>query len=71
MIEFQKTLKQTKILNPLKNFEEDTLTFEYRADPLIVRKKWGHFFENRAYSLIGGFAEAPSVLKGEREHANC
>jgi galactose-1-phosphate uridylyltransferase len=37
MIEFKKTAKQTKILNPLKNFEEDTVTFEYRADPLTGR----------------------------------
>jgi UDPglucose--hexose-1-phosphate uridylyltransferase len=37
MIEFQKTTKQTKILSPLKNFEEETLTFEYRADPLTGR----------------------------------
>ena len=37
MIEFEKTLKQAKILSPLKNFAEDTLTFEYRADPLTGR----------------------------------
>ena len=37
MIEFQKTVKQTTILSPLKNFEEETLTFEYRADPLTGR----------------------------------
>jgi UDPglucose--hexose-1-phosphate uridylyltransferase len=37
VIEYRKTVKQTKILSPLKNFEEDTLTFEYRADPLTGR----------------------------------
>ena len=37
MIEFKKTVKQTKILSPLKNFEEETLTFEYRTDPLTGR----------------------------------
>ena len=37
MIEFKKTVKQTKILSPLKNFEEDTVTFEYRTDPLTGR----------------------------------
>jgi UDPglucose--hexose-1-phosphate uridylyltransferase len=37
VVEFEKTLKQAKILNPLKNFEEDTLTFEYRTDPLTGR----------------------------------
>ena len=37
MVEFEKTVKQAKILNPLKNFEEDTLTFEYRTDPLTGR----------------------------------
>lgn len=37
MIEFQKTVKQATILSPLKNFEEETLTFEYRTDPLTGR----------------------------------
>ncbi|MCW4046504.1 MAG: hypothetical protein NWE99_02940 [Candidatus Bathyarchaeota archaeon] len=37
MIEFKKTLKQARILSPLKNFEEDTVTFEYRTDPLTGR----------------------------------
>jgi UDPglucose--hexose-1-phosphate uridylyltransferase len=32
MIKFSKTVKHTKILNPLNNFEEETLTFEYRTD---------------------------------------
>jgi len=37
VVEFEKTVKHAKILNPLKNFEEDTLTFEYRTDPLTGR----------------------------------
>ena len=37
MIIFEKTVKHSRILNPLKNFEEDTLTFEYRTDPLTGR----------------------------------
>jgi len=37
MLKFEKTVKQARILNPLKNFEEDTLTFEYRVDPLTGR----------------------------------
>ncbi|MBT0158818.1 hypothetical protein G4O51_02405 [Candidatus Bathyarchaeota archaeon A05DMB-2] len=37
MIEFEKTVKQAKILSPLKNFEEDTVTFEYRTDPVSGR----------------------------------
>src|SRR3990172_6697370 len=37
LIEFKKTVKQTKILSPLKNFEEEKVTFEYRADPLTGR----------------------------------
>jgi len=37
MITFEKTVKRSKILNPLKSFEEDVLTFEYRADPLTGR----------------------------------
>jgi UDPglucose--hexose-1-phosphate uridylyltransferase len=35
--EFEKTVKYAKILSPLKNFEEDTVTFEYRTDPLTGR----------------------------------
>ena len=37
MIEFQKTVKHAKIRSPLKNFEEEIITFEYRADPLTGR----------------------------------
>ncbi len=37
MIAFEKTEKCATILNPLKNFEEDTVSFEYRTDPLTGR----------------------------------
>jgi galactose-1-phosphate uridylyltransferase len=37
MLKFEKVIKQTRILSPLKNFEEDALTFEYRTDPLTGR----------------------------------
>ncbi|MCW4018429.1 MAG: hypothetical protein NWF00_07100 [Candidatus Bathyarchaeota archaeon] len=37
MIEYKKTVKQAKIRSPLKSFEEETITFEYRADPLTGR----------------------------------
>ncbi len=37
MIEFHKTVKQARIRSPLKNFEEETITFEYRSDPLTGR----------------------------------
>lgn len=37
MITFEKTVKYSRILNPLKNFEEDVVTFEYRTDPLTGR----------------------------------
>ncbi|MCS7113850.1 MAG: hypothetical protein RMJ15_02865 [Nitrososphaerota archaeon] len=37
MVNFEKTVKQAKILSPLKNFEETAVTFEYRTDPLTGR----------------------------------
>jgi galactose-1-phosphate uridylyltransferase len=37
MLKLEKNIKKSRILNPLKNFEEDTLTFEYRTDPLTGR----------------------------------
>ena len=37
MLKLEKTIKQAKILSPLKNFEEDVITFEYRTDPLTGR----------------------------------
>lgn len=37
MIRFRKTIKKSRILNPLKDFQEDGITFEYRADPLTGR----------------------------------
>jgi len=36
-ITFEKTVKHARILNPLKGFQEDTVTFEYRTDPLTNR----------------------------------
>jgi len=36
-IAFEKTVKRARILNPLKGFQEDTITFEYRIDPLTGR----------------------------------
>jgi galactose-1-phosphate uridylyltransferase len=62
VIEFQKTIKKTTILSPLKNFEEETLTFEYRTDPLtgrnttIIRDMLGYiskFFTSDAEMLHG------------------
>lgn len=37
LIKFEKTTKHARILNPLKDFKEDTTTFEYRTDPLTNR----------------------------------
>jgi UDPglucose--hexose-1-phosphate uridylyltransferase len=37
MIVFQKTEKISRMRNPLKDFKEDTVTFEYRTDPLTGR----------------------------------
>jgi len=37
MIIFKKSIKQARILSPLKNFKEDSITFEYRTDPLTGR----------------------------------
>jgi UDPglucose--hexose-1-phosphate uridylyltransferase len=37
MILFEKTEKCATILNPLKNFQEDAVSFEYRTDPLTDR----------------------------------
>lgn len=37
MINFEKTVKYSRIMNPLKNFEEDIVEFEYRTDPLTGR----------------------------------
>jgi len=36
-IVFEKSVKHARILNPLKNFQEETVTFEYRTDPLTDR----------------------------------
>ncbi len=37
MIKFEKTVRYSKILSPLKNFEETLVEFEYRLDPLTGR----------------------------------
>ncbi len=37
LITFEKVVKYSRILNPLKNFEEDIRVFEYRTDPLTGR----------------------------------
>jgi UDPglucose--hexose-1-phosphate uridylyltransferase len=37
VIDFKKTVKQVTIRSPLKNFEEEPITFEYRTDPLTSR----------------------------------
>jgi len=37
MIIFEKSVKQARILSPLKEFGEDIVTFEYRTDPLTGR----------------------------------
>jgi len=37
MIHFETVLKRSKILNPLKGFKEDAITYEYRRDPLTGR----------------------------------
>jgi UDPglucose--hexose-1-phosphate uridylyltransferase len=37
VITFEKTVKQARILSPLKGFGEDLVTFEYRTDPLTGR----------------------------------
>jgi galactose-1-phosphate uridylyltransferase len=36
-IVFDRSVKHAKILNPLKNFQVDTIAFEYRTDPLTGR----------------------------------
>lgn len=37
IIVFEKSTKVARILNPLKNFQEDVIAFEYRTDSLIGR----------------------------------
>jgi UDPglucose--hexose-1-phosphate uridylyltransferase len=37
LIVFEKVVKHSRLLNPLKGFAEDSVTFEYRADPLTGR----------------------------------
>lgn len=38
-IKFEKVIKQTEILSPLKNFEEDTVNFECRTDASTIRMR--------------------------------
>lgn len=65
MIEFKKVLKYARILSPLKNFEEETLTFEYREDPLTGRNttvisgmlNYVGKFLTSDWELIGSIAE--------------
>ncbi len=37
MITYEKTIKHARILNPMKRFQEEKLTFEYRTDSLTRR----------------------------------
>jgi UDPglucose--hexose-1-phosphate uridylyltransferase len=71
VIKLQKTIKQATILSPLKNFEEETLTFEYRTDSLtgrnttVIRGMLGY---------IGKFLTSdPEMLKTlvEKTRATC
>jgi UDPglucose--hexose-1-phosphate uridylyltransferase len=71
MIEFSKTVKHTKILNPLNNFEEETLTFEYRTDPLTGRNTT---VINGMLNYIGKFlASDAEMLRGlvKQTRATC
>jgi len=61
MIEFKKAVKHTKILNPLNSFGEETLTFEYRTDPLTGRNTT---VIPEMLSYVGKFlASDPELLK--------
>jgi UDPglucose--hexose-1-phosphate uridylyltransferase len=71
MIKFSKTVKHTKILNPLNNFEEETLTFEYRTDPLTDRNTTViNDMLNYIYKFLTSDAE---LLKGlvEKTRVTC
>jgi UDPglucose--hexose-1-phosphate uridylyltransferase len=70
-VEFEKTLKQAKILNPLKNFEEDTLTFEYRTDPLTGRNTT--VIKNMLNYISKFLVSDVEMLKGlvEKTRATC
>jgi galactose-1-phosphate uridylyltransferase len=71
MIVFEKTAKQTRILNPLKGFQEDTIAFEYRTDPLTGRNTT---VIKGMLNYIGKFlASDEELLKSltEKTRANC
>ena len=71
MIAFNKTVKQTKILSPLKNFVEETLTFEYRTDPLTGRNTTViQGMLNYLSKFLSSDAELLSVLV-EKTRATC
>jgi UDPglucose--hexose-1-phosphate uridylyltransferase len=71
MIVFEKSLKQARILSPLKNFEEDVVTFEYRTDPLTGRNTT---VINGMLSYIKRFLPTDEMLLKamlEQSRANC
>jgi UDPglucose--hexose-1-phosphate uridylyltransferase len=71
MIEFKKTVKQAKILSPMKNFDEETLTFEYRTDPLTGRNTTViKGMLNYVSKFLSSDAEMLSVLV-EKTRATC
>ena len=71
MVVFEKTVKEAKILNPLKNFEEDTLTFEYRTDPLTGRNTT--VIKNMLNYVSKFLVSDVEILRGlvEKTKANC
>jgi galactose-1-phosphate uridylyltransferase len=71
MITFEKTVKQAKILNPLENFQEDTITFEYRTDPLTGRNTT--VIKGMLGNINKFLATDTELLKSsvERTRANC
>jgi len=71
MIKFEKTIKQARILNPLKNFEEDILTFEYRTDSLTG---WNTTVIKGMLNYISKFLISDEELLNsliEKTRANC
>ncbi|MBS7615772.1 hypothetical protein KEJ45_01035 [Candidatus Bathyarchaeota archaeon] len=71
MLEFKKTVKYAKILNPLKNFEEDTVVFEYRTDPITGRNTT---VINGMLNYISKFLVSEKELLGafaEKTRINC
>lgn len=71
MIRFKKATKHARILNPLKNFEEDTLAFEYRTDPLTGRNTT---VINEMSGYVGKFLVSDEKLLDslvEKTRVNC